>query len=146
MSLENVLNRFEQPVGGSNDNKLVLGGTAESEEGQSLKTVAIGVTLPDVSTASSTVYAFPGVKGRVAAIRGVQNAGVTVADAIVSFKIGGATIGATFTILEDSVAGQTYEDIPIAASIASAQNIQVITDGGSTGVCPLSVYFVFELD
>ena len=39
MGRASTLNRFEQPASGSNDNKLILGGSAEPEAGQNLKKV-----------------------------------------------------------------------------------------------------------
>jgi len=143
---ENVLNFFEQP-GADGDNKFIVGGTMETATGTHLRVRTASVLLPDVSSASSLVYAFPGVTGEIQAIRAVQNAGVTGANGVISFTIGGGSpIGSTISILAGSSAGDVYTINPSTATITGSQEIEVTTDGGSTGVCPVTINIEILLD
>lgn len=54
MSGENVDNKFEQPVGGSTDNPLVLGGTVKGADGNQAAFVA---DATDLATAITLVNA-----------------------------------------------------------------------------------------
>ena len=95
----NVLNRFEQPIGGSIDNKLILGGTVVTDDAeQSVKSKLVSVPIGDVSAAGS-VWVVPGVAGTIIKISNVIDTTITTADAGLTFEIGGTAVtGAAITI------------------------------------------------
>ena len=134
MTAESVLNRFEQPAGTSRDNKLVLEGSMESVTGANLKTKLVSVPIGDVSTAGS-VFAVPGVAGTVVKISNVIDAAITVADAGLTFEIGGTAItGAAITIANaGSAAGDVDQSTPTALNVITASEaIEIVKDGLST--------------
>ena len=133
MSGESVLNFFEQP-GSDRDNKLVLGGASETTTGQNLKTKLVTVAIGDVSTAGS-VFVVPGVAGTIVKISNVIDAAITVADAGLTFEIGGVAVtGAAITIANaGSAAGDVDQSSPPALNvITAAQPIEIVKDGLST--------------
>lgn len=133
MAGESVLNRFEQP-GTDRDNKLVLEGTSETVTGQNLKTKLVTVPIGDVSTAGS-VFAVPGVAGTIVGISNVIDAAITVADAGLTFEIGGVAVtDAAITIANaGSAAGDVDQSTPTALNvITAAQAIEIVKDGLST--------------
>lgn len=134
MSGENVDNRFEQPVGGGTDNKLVLGGSVESPTGADLKTKLVTVAIGDVSTAGS-VFVVPGVAGTLVLVSNVIDAAITAADAGLTFEIGGVEVtGADITIANaGSAAGDVDQATPTALNVITASEaIEVVKDGLST--------------
>lgn len=133
MSKENVLNRFEQPGSGV-DNKLVLGGSVESETGADLKTKLVTVAIGDVSTAGS-VWAVPGIAGTIVKISNVIDAAITSLDAGLTFEIDGTEItDADITIANSgSAAGVVDQSIPTALNIIAADEaIEIVKDGVSS--------------
>lgn len=134
MSGENVDNRFEQPSGGSTDNKLVLGGSVETPAGANLKTKLVTVAIGDVSTAGS-VWAVPGVAGTIVKISNVIDTTITTLDAGLTFEIGGTAVtGAAITIANaGSLPGTVDQSAPSALNvIADNEAIEVVKDGLST--------------
>lgn len=133
MTAESVLNRFEQP-GADLDNKLVLEGSAETSTGQDLKTKLVTVAIGDVSTAGS-VWVVPGVAGSIVKISNVIDAAITVADAGLTFEIGGTAVtgGAITIATAASAAGDVDSSAPSALNVITASEaIEVVKDGAST--------------
>lgn len=133
MAGESVLNRFEQ-AGSDRDNKLVLEGSAETSAGQDLKTKLVTVAIGDVSTAGS-VWVVPGIAGSIVKISNVIDAAITVADAGLTFEIGGTAVtGGAITIANaGSAAGDVDSSTPSALNvITAAQPIEVVKDGASS--------------
>lgn len=133
MTAESVLNFFEQPAADL-DNKLVVGGSMESDGGADLKTKLVTVAIGDVSTAGS-VFVVPGVAGTIIGISNVIDAAITVADAVLTFEIGGVAVtDAAITIATAaSAAGDVDQSTPSALNtITAAEAIEVVKDGGST--------------
>jgi len=135
----NVKNYFSQP-GSDNDNTLnvtgtmSVSGTMESAAGANLKTKLVTLPIGDVSTAGS-VWVVPGIAGTVVKISNVIDAAITVADAGLTFEIGGTAItGSAITIATAaSAAGTVDQSTPSALNvITAAQAIEVVKDGGST--------------
>lgn len=134
MTAETVLNRTEQPGADGRDNKMVLGGTVETETGQNIKTKLVTVPIGDVSSAGS-VFAVPGIAGTIVGISNVIDAAITVADAVLTFEIGGTAVtGAAITITQSgSAIGDVDQSTPSALNvIAAAEAIEIVKDGGST--------------
>lgn len=134
MSTPNALNRFEQTVGESRDNKLVLGGSVESEGGVNMKTKLVTVKMPDVSTASS-VWVVPGFACTIEKISTVIDGAIATADAVLDPQIGGTSItGGGITITQSgSAAGDVDQATPTAANtVAANQAVEIATNGAST--------------
>jgi len=134
MSLENVDNRFEQPVGGSTDNPLILGGTVETPAGASLKTKLVTVAIGDISS-SGSVWVVPGVAGTIVGISNVIDTTITTANAGLTFEIGGTAVtGAAITIaFSGSLPGTVDQSTPSALNvITAAEAIEIVKDGLST--------------
>ena len=147
MSLENVLNRFEQPVGGSDDNKLVLGGTVVTATGANIKTKTVTLPIGDVSS-SGSVWVVPGVAGTIVGISNVIDTTITTADAGLTFEIGGVAItGADITIaFTGSLPGTVDQSTPSALNVITASDaIEVVKDGLSTVASNGVVTFEIEL-
>ena len=145
MSRENVDNRFEQPVGGGTDNKLVLGGTVETPTGANLKTKLVTVPIGDVSTAGS-VFVVPGVAGAIVKFGNVIDAAITSADAGLTLEIGGTLVtGSAITIANSgSAAGVVDQATPSALNVVTASEaIEIVKDGlsstASNGVVTLEI-------
>lgn len=135
MSGETVKNRFEQPSDSENrDNKLILGGTSQTETGQNLKTKLVTVAIGDISTAGS-VWAVPGVAGTIVGISSVIDTTITTADAVLTFEIGGTEVtDAAITIaFSGSLPGTVDQSAPSALNvITAAEAIEIVKDGNST--------------
>ena len=133
MTAESVLNRFEQ-AGGGRDNKLVLGGSVESETGQNLKTKLVTVAIGDISDASS-VWVVPGVAGTIVGISNVIDTTITTADAGLTFEIGGnvVTDGDITIAFSGSLPGTVDQSTPTALNVITASEaIEIVKDGLST--------------
>lgn len=128
----NVLNRFEQAVG--NDNKLVIGGSFETEAGQSLKKVYITTSIADISTAGQ-IYVVSPVAGTISKIYSVINGAIATANAALTPKIAGTAItdGAITVAFSGSAAGDVDSSTPSALNtITAGAAIEIETDGAST--------------
>lgn len=111
-------------------------------------TVAVQVTIPDLSTADEVFAAAP-VSGRIVAIQTVIDAVITTGDAVVSFEIDTvAILGADITVLEAGAAvGDVDESAPTGLNVVTkGQTLHAITDGGSTVTCLTVVTFIIEID
>ena len=131
----NVLNRFKQPVSGSQDNPLILGGTVETADGQSLKKFVLTTQIEDISTAGQTYVVSP-FAGTITKIYSVLNGAISGANSILTPKIGGTAItnGAITVAFSGSAAGHIDSSTPTALNAVTAgQAIEIETDGGSTG-------------
>lgn len=134
MSGENVDNRFEQPVGGSTDNPLILGGTVETPAGANLKTKLVTVAIGDISTAGS-VWAVPGFAGTIVKIGNVIDGVITSATAGLTFEIGNTEItdSAIDIVVSGSAAGVVDQSTPSALNvIADDEAIEIVKDGLSS--------------
>lgn len=144
----NVLNRFEHPVGGSNDNKLILGGTVVTDDAeQSVKSKLVSVPIGNVS-ASGSVWVVPGVAGTITKISNVIDTTITTANAGLTFEIGGAAItDAAITIaFSGSLPGTVDQSTPSAANVITTSDaIEVVKDGLSTVASQGVVTFEIEL-
>jgi len=144
----NVLNRFEQPVGGSDDNKLFLGGSVVTDDAeQSVKSKLVSVPIGNVSTGGS-VWVVPGVAGTILKISNVIDTTITSVNAGLTFKIGGVTItDAGITIaFTGSLPGTVDQSTPSALNVVTTSNaIEIVKDGASTGTSLGVVTFEIEL-
>lgn len=134
MTAESVSNRFEQPGADGRDNKLVLGGSSETETGQNLKTKLVNVPIGDVSAAGS-VWAVPGIAGTIVKISNVIDTTITTANAGLTFEIGGTAVtGAAITIaFSGSLPGDVDSSAPSALNVITASEaIEIVKDGAST--------------
>jgi hypothetical protein len=128
----NVLNRFEQAVG--NDNKLVIGGSFETADSQSLKKVYITTSIADISTAGQ-IYVVSPVAGTISKIYSVINGAIATANAVLTPKIGGTAItdGAITVAFSGSAAGDVDSSTPSALNtITAGAAIEIETNGAST--------------
>lgn len=133
--MSNVSNYFEQPTSNSNNNVLVLGGSVNTANGQSLKKVYLTAQIEDISTPSQTYVVSP-VSGTITKIYSVLNGAITTANAILTPKINGTAItNASITIAHaGSIAGEIDFSIPTALNtVETGQAIEIETDGGSNG-------------
>lgn len=104
--------------------------------------VQMTVRIPAVETAQS-VWFVPGFEGRIRKISSVIHAAITVADAVLTTKIGGTLVtGSSVTIATaGSAAGDVDTATPTGANRFTAnQAIECITDGGPTagGACEVT--------
>ena len=130
--MSNVLNRFEPAVG--NDNKLIIGGSFETEAGQSLKKIALYTSIADISTAGQ-IYVVSPVAGTITKIYSVINGAIATANSILTPKIAGTAItgGAITVAFSGSAAGDVDSSTPTAANtITAGQAIEIETDGASS--------------
>ena len=143
----NVLNRFEHPVGGSKDNKLILGGTVVTDDaGASVKSKIVSVPIGDISS-SGSVWVVPGIAGTILKISNVIDTTITTANAGLTFKIGGVLItDAAITIaFSGSLPGTVDQSTPSALNVINtSQAIEVVKDGSSS-VASLGVV-TFEIE
>lgn len=121
MARANVLNRFEQPTGGSDDNPLILEGTVETGSGQNVKTRFVTLAIGDLSTAVSA-FVVPGFAGTITKITCVINAGFSTPDAKVEFFIGGQELTDADIVIPfaDAVFGFVVSSSPTALNIITA--------------------------
>jgi hypothetical protein len=129
----NVLNYFNQPSSDSQDNKLVLGGSVETDGGQSLKKVYLTTSITDISTAGQ-IYVVSPVAGTITKIYSVINGAIATANSILTPKIAGTAItgGAITVAFSGSAAGDVDSSTPTAANaITAGAAIEIETDGGS---------------
>lgn len=147
MADENVDNYFEQPAGGGRDNKLILGGSANSAAGVSVKNPRVTVQMDDISTAQS-VWVSIGEACTFKKLTSIINGAITVDDAEITTEIDGVAVtGGDLTIANSgSAAGVVDTTTPTAANVLTAsQGLEIITDGGSTGTVAAVFTVEFEL-
>ncbi len=117
--------------------------TFASEDGA----VTVKVTIPDISTASSTGYGVAPISGTITKVYGVLGGAITVADSVVTTNIAGTPItNGSFTVAQSgSAAGDVDTATPTAANTVTAgQSIRAVSDGGSTDAQTEDVYFVIQ--
>ena len=130
--MSNVLNRFEPAVG--NDNKLIIGGSFETEAGQSLTKVYLPVDITNISSAAVVYLPCP-VAGTISKITTIINGAIATANAILTGKIGSTTItgGAVTIPFSGSAAGQVNSTTPTALNtVAVGNNINFTANNAST--------------
>lgn len=133
--MSNVSNYFKQPTSNSNDNVLVVGGSINTDNGQSLKKVYLTTQIEDISTAGQTYVVSP-VSGTITKIYSVLNDTITTADATLTPKIAGTAItgGNIIVAHTGSGAGDIDSSTPTALNtITAGQAIEIETNGGSNG-------------
>ena len=142
MADANVLNRFETPNSG-NDNPLILDGTVETGNGQSLKTKLMTVLVEDIST-TVTDYLAPGIAGTIVKITGVLSQSIDVTTAV-TFKINGITItGSGLTFADTAPAGNVETSSPTALNVITAgQRIESASVGQTNTAA--SVHVTIEI-
>lgn len=109
--------------------------------------VSVKVTIPDISTTSSTGYGVAPISGTVSKVYGVLGGAITVADAAVVTNIAGTPItNGGFTVAQSgSAAGDIDSATPTAANTVTAgQALTAVSDGGSTDAATEDVYFVIQ--
>jgi len=100
-------------------------------------------TIANLSAAASS-WTVAQVAGSITRITLIMEKAVTVANAAVTFEIGGVAItGGGITVVHgDSGIGSTLSVVPTAANVVTAgQAIELITDGGSTTASKATVVF-----
>lgn len=101
------------------------------------KTEIVEVTIPDISTASST-WAIAPVAGTITKIGTIITNAITVGDATITAEINTVAVtGSSITIANaGSAAGTKDYSFPTATNAVEVGDaIEIITDGGSTDVC-----------
>jgi hypothetical protein len=125
---------YFKPVTTGQDNPLILGGTVETEAGQSLKKVRLFTSIPDISTAGQ-IYVVSPVAGTISKIYSVINGAIATADSVLTPKIAGTAItnGAITVAFSGSAAGDVDSSTPTAANtITAGAAIEIETDGASS--------------
>lgn len=110
-------------------------------EGPIVNKVYVQGEIVDISSAASSWIVAP-VKGDISKIYTVLQGPITVADANVTFELGGTAItDAGITIAYDgSAAGDIGSSTPTALNAVNAGGaIEIITDGGSTDAAKVDV-------
>jgi len=105
-------------------------------------------SIDDVSTADQA-YVAPGFRGRIKRVYATIDGAITVADAVLTIKINGTSIGQTLTITQSgSAAGSVFElvvdPLETLANFDENDNIEIETDGGSTTARKLSITLILE--
>jgi hypothetical protein len=128
-----VLNKFDQPASGTNDNKLVIGGSVETGAGQDLKKVYVTVDMVDISSAGISYIPSP-VAGTITKIQTIIDGAIITADALITGKIGAVAItdGVVTIAFSGSAAGDVDSASPSAANtVAVGDNINFTTNAAS---------------
>lgn len=102
---------------------------------------AITRTFDDVSTASDMYIGIP-ANGTISYIIGVLDAAITVANASVTFSIGGVAVdSSTLTVTQSgSAAGSSFTSTPSGHNTVVKGNVlKISTDGASTTVAKFTV-------
>lgn len=133
-------------VGDVGSEVTVIGTAGEIyDKGSQLQKV-LQVTIPDLSTASTQYIPCP-YAGDIAKVYSAIDNAITVADATISFTIGGVAVtGGDITVaFTGSAAGDVDSATPTAANtVAAGDYISVATDGGSTTACETRVVICIE--
>lgn len=137
--MSNVLNRFEQPADGTQDNKLILGGTLETSGGSSLKTQVVTLKINDVSTAGQTYFLSP-FAGTLLKVSSVLNGAIITADAVLTVKTQAGTAG-TITIANSGSAAGDIDSLTVSSNgaVTAGSLIEVETDGASGNTIPVDL-------
>jgi hypothetical protein len=173
---QNVANYNEQGgartvIGGSLD--VISGGDLDIESGGAIKIAGTAITstaaevntldgvsataaehdeyvlnavIDDISTAGSYWVVAPHA-GSISKIYTVIDTAITVADAAITFEIGGTAVtnGAITIAYSGSAAGTVDSSTPTALNVLTAgQALELITDGGSTDASKAEVAIVIS--
>ena len=125
---------------------LSIDGTTVTATAAELDQFILTGTIADISTGASSWVACP-CAATIEEIYTVIDGAVTVADAAISFEIGGTAVtGGGITIAySGSAAGTVDSATPTALNTLTAgQAIEIITDGGSTDAAIAVVTFVMQ--
>lgn len=142
-----VLNRFEQTEGGSQDNKLILGGSVETESGSSLKKIYLTVNMADISSAD-TVYLPSPVAGKITRIQTVIDGTIATADALITTNINATPVtdGVVTITAAGSLAGDVDSATPSADNdVTVDDNINFVTNAASTNAVRATILLEIEL-
>lgn len=102
----------------------------------------------DISAASSAFVRAP-CKGRIVKAGSVIYNAITVADSAITMKINGTAVtGGSWTIATaGSAAGDVDSAVPTGAfTVNEGDNIEFISDGGSTTTCPAMFDAIIRMD
>lgn len=110
-------------------------------------TTFLSMTVPDISTASSTAYATAPCAGKVSQLYSSLGAVISGANAVVTANIAGTPI--TTGVLTIGYSGSAVGDVdsctPTAANtVAAGDKLTLVSDGGSTGAAAL--YATLQID
>ena len=98
--------------------------------------VAVSGQLADISTADKIyIPALSVMAGEIVEVRAVIDAPITLADSVITLKIGGVTVtDASITVsFSGSAAGDTFVSYPSAdRTVFAGGSIEIETDGAST--------------
>lgn len=111
-----------------------------------LNDFVVTAMLADISTAGQ-IYVVSPVTGTIVKAYSVINGAITAADAVLTLKIGGTSVGGgTITIANSgSAAGVVDECTPTSANIVNAgQAVEIETNGASTGTVPAVITLVIR--
>lgn len=108
--------------------------------------IALTRTFTDVSTPGDIYIPVPKA-GVIKFITAALEAGITTANSVVTFSIGGVAIdSSTLTITAASAAGAEFDSTPSGHNTVTAGAvIKISTDGGSTGTAPLTVSVLIDV-
>jgi hypothetical protein len=108
---------------------------------------ALTRAIADVSTPGDVYVSVP-FAGTIAFITGVLEAGTTVADSLVTFKINGVSVDtSTLTVTSGSAAGAQFNSTPTGHNaVVAGDVIKITTDGGSTSTAPFIVTVLIHVD
>lgn len=128
----NVNNYFEQ-AGSDGDNKLVLGGSVETDGGANLKSYVMNARIADVSTAGQVYVAVP-INGTLVTVYSALGGAISGADAELTVKTAAGTAG-TITIAQSGSAAGDVDSLTVASNgaVTAGQTIEIETGGESTG-------------
>lgn len=144
MTGESVKNRFEQ-ADDDRDNKLVLEGSVEDENGLNLKKIYLTVKMTDISSAGSVFVTMP-VAGTFSKLYSVIDGAIITAAAAITTEINtvAVTDGGLTIAVAGSGAGVVDSATPTALNAVVAGDVlEVITDGGSTNT--VAAVFTIEI-
>lgn len=102
--------------------------------------------IADVSTPGQ-IYVVPGFRGKIIKATSALNGEITLADSILTLKIGGTAVtGGSMTVaFSGSAAGDVDTCSPTAlATFNSDQAVEIETDGGSTGAVAVTITLEVE--
>lgn len=140
--MSNVLNRFEQPNPSTNDNRLILGGTAQTGGGVNIKRHYVTIYVHDIG-AASTVAGISPVAGTISDVRGVTRANTSDAATTITAYNGTDSMGAAS--FNTSAVPATCSIAPSGTpTIAAGGALQIASGGQTTNTGPGE--FVIAID
>lgn len=129
-------------IAGASANTVYVANGSGSGTWTALKSSQVALTrvILDVSTAGDVYIPVP-CDGTISFITAVLDAGITTANSVVTFSIGGVSIdSSTLTITAASAAGAEFDSTPSGHNtVVAGDVIKISTDGGSTGTAALAI-------